>query len=406
MNKKLLNILHEEKRMTILLLIIYLAFISLGLPDALLGSSWTVMHLEFNISIEFAGIIAMIISGGTILSSLLTSRIIRKFETGKVVAISVVMTAVSLIGFSLSNSIGLLLFFAIPLGLGAGAVDAVLNNFVALHYKPRHMNWLHCFWGIGATGGPLILALYLGNNGTWRNSYMTVGVIQIFLVVILIAALPLWKRMLGAIGQDKNDTSEFISNRNAFKIKGVKLALLTFLCYCSLEVGTGLWAASYLTTQRGITASNAALWVSMYYGGITVGRFLSGIVSEKIKGENLIRGGLAIILVGIILILLPGPEIFSMSGLIFIGLGCAPIYPSMIHLIPSRFGKGASQSIIGLSMAFAYIGSTFMPPLLGAISTLLTLKILPYGLLLFTVGMIIASEILRKNTKVPIIETI
>lgn len=386
--------------MTFLLIIIYLTFISLGLPDALLGSSWTVIHLELNTSIEFAGVIAMVISGGTILSSLLASRIISKFKTGKVIAVSVAMTAISLIGFSLSNSIGFLLFFAIPLGLGAGAVDAVLNNFVALHYKPLHMNWLHCFWGIGATGGPLILALYLGNNGTWRNGYMTVGVIQIFLVAILIATLPLWKRVVGAISHGKNNNEEFISNRKAFNIKGVKPILLTFLCYCSLEAGTGLWAASYLTTQRGITAPNAALWVSMYYGGITVGRFLSGIVSEKINGENLIRGGLTIILAGIFLIILPLPVIFSGIGLILIGLGCAPIYPSLIHLTPSRFGSKASQSIIGLSMAFAYIGSTFMPPLLGVISTVLTFKILPYGLLVFTIGMIVTSETLRKNTTV------
>lgn len=384
--------------MTILLLIIYLAFISLGLPDALLGSSWTVIHLELNTSLEFAGVIAMIISGGTIISSLLTSRIIRRFQTGKVVVVSVALTAMSLVGFSISTSISMLILFAIPLGLGAGAVDAVLNNFVALHYKPRHMNWLHCFWGVGATGGPLILAMYLGSSGTWRDGYMTVGIIQFILVAVLIATLPLWRNIASGNKDRKSDSSEFVSNRKAFDIKGVKLALLTFLCYCSLEAGTGLWAASYLTVQKGLDVSSAALWVAMYYGGITVGRFVSGLISEKVRGENLIRAGLAIITFGIVLIMLPLPTLFSTSGLVLIGLGCAPIYPSMIHLTPSRFGKNASQSIIGLSMAFAYIGTTFMPPLLGAVSSVLTLKILPYGLLIFALGMIIASEKLRKIT--------
>ncbi|HHX61016.1 MAG TPA: MFS transporter [Epulopiscium sp.] len=382
--------------MTILLLIIYIAFISLGLPDALLGSSWTMMHKELGVSIEFAGIFAFIISGGTIISSLLASRIIRRFETGKVVAVSVAMTGVALLGFSLSTSIWVLLLFAIPLGLGAGAIDALLNNFVALHYKPRHMSWLHCFWGVGATAGPLILAFFIGSNGLWRSGYKTVGLIQVLIVALLVISLPLWKRAGDDLSEEKSHDSEFISNREAFKIKGVKLALLTFFFYCALEAGTGLWAASYLTTQRGVTPANAALWTSMYFGGITIGRFLSGIVAETIKGENLIRGGLVIIALGVLLFILPLPSMFCMIGLVLIGLGCAPIYPSMIHLTPGRFGKQASQAVIGLSMAFAYIGTTLMPPLLGAVSGVLTLKIFPYALLLFIIGMFIGSEKLTK----------
>jgi len=381
-----------------LLIIIYLAFISLGLPDALLGSSWTVMHLELGTSIEFAGVIAMIINGGTILSSLFSSRVIGRFGTGKVVAVSVTMTAIALIGFSISNSIWMLLVFAIPLGLGAGAVDTALNNFVARHYKPRHMNWLHSFWGVGAAGGPLILALLIARNGTWRNGYAIVGSIQFVLVVVLFATLPLWKKFASDLSKKDNKNETFISNRNAFKIKGVKLSLSTFFFYCSLEAGTGLWAASYLTTVKGVSPANAALWTSMYYGGITVGRFLSGIIADKIKGETLIRGGLIIIFGGVVTLILPLPSIFSMIGLILIGLGCAPIYPSMIHLTPKRFGKEASQSIIGLSMAFAYVGVAFMPPLLGALSSILTLKILPYALLIFVVAMIVSSEGLLKKS--------
>lgn len=381
----------------ILLIIIYLAFISLGLPDALLGSSWTIMHSELGVSIEFAGVIAMIISGGSIISSLLASRIIQRFETGRVIVVSVGMTAVAIIGFSLSSSIWLLIFFAIPLGLGAGAVDATLNNFVALHYKPRHMNLLHCFWGVGAAGGPLILAFLLSRNGSWRGGYMTVGVLQVLLVAILIMTLPMWKKLGTESGEQLGENNEFISNRKAFGIKGVKLVLITFLLYCSLEAGTGLWAASYLTTQRSITPADAALWTSLYYGGITVGRFLSGMIADKIKGETLIRGGLGITMIGVLMLLLPLPTAFCMPGLILIGLGCAPIFPSMIQLTPTRFGKGASQSIIGLSMAFAYVGCTFMPPLIGSVSTFSSMKILPYALLLFIVGMLISSELLLRK---------
>lgn len=214
--------------MTILLFIIYLAFISLGLPDALLGSSWVVIHRELNTSVELVGIISITISGGTILSSLFTSRILRRFDTGKVVAISVAMTALGIFGFSISNSIWMLVLFSVPLGLGAGAVDAVLNNIVALHYKPRHMNWLHCFWGIGATGGPLILAMYLGSNGTWRNGYMSIGIVQTVLLGILVLALPLWHKVVSSSKKESDGVGKFISNRSAIKIPGVKLGLMTF----------------------------------------------------------------------------------------------------------------------------------------------------------------------------------
>jgi len=381
----------------ILLIIIYAAFISLGLPDALLGSSWTIMHQDVGASIEFAGMIAMIISGGTIISSLFSSKIIRQFGTGKVVVTSVMMTAVALIGFSISNAVWMLIIFSIPLGLGAGSIDAALNNFVALHYKPRHMNWLHCFWGVGAAGGPLILSYWISRGGTWINGYQTVGILQWGLVVVLFFSLPLWRAYEKDLSEKASGEEALISNRHALQIKGVKVVLITFLFYCALEVGTGLWAASYLTTQRGIDPRDAAIWTSMYYGGITVGRFISGILAEKVKGENLIRGGLIIIMVGVVILMLPLPSVICMPALILIGLGCAPIYPSIIHLTPKRFGKHASQSVIGLSMAFAYIGSTFMPPLIGSLSLLMTLKVLPYVLFVFVVIMMISSEKLRSS---------
>lgn len=382
--------------MTGLLLVIYAAFISLGLPDSLLGTSWTVMHTDVGAPVALAGLISMNISGGTIVSSLLSSRVIRRFGAWRVVTVSVSMTALALLGFSLARAVWTLLLFAVPLGLGAGSVDAALNNFVALHYKPRHMNWLHCFWGIGATGGPLVLAAILGAHGSWRGGYVTIGIVQSVLVAGLLASRPLWKLTGGAAG-NAQESSEFVSNRQAFRIRGVKAVLVTFLCYCSLEACTGLWAASYLTAQKGLTPADAAFWTSLFYGGITLGRFINGLLAEKIKGETLIRGGIAGIGAGVLCVLLPLPPFVCAAGLVLIGLGCAPIYPSMIYLTPSRFGKAASQSVIGLSMACAYVGTTFVPPLIGALSAVLTLTVLPYALAALLLCMALSSETVRRR---------
>jgi len=380
-----------------LLLIIYIAFISLGLPDSMLGSAWTVMHADVGAPIALAGIISMVICGGTIISSLMASRMIRRLGTWRVVTVSVLMTALALLGFSVSGAVWMLLLFAVPLGLGAGAVDAVLNNFVALHYKPRHMNWLHCFWGIGATGGSLVIAAFLGAGGSWRTGYTAIGILQATLVIGLFLSRRLWRLPENTASAEAAETGAFISNRKAAGIRGVKASLIAFFCYCSLETGAGLWSASYLTTRRGVSPADAALWVSLYYGGITAGRFLGGLLAEKMKSESLIRGGLAVIAAGIALLLLPLPPAFCMAGLILIGLGCAPVYPGMIYLVPERFGKAASQSVIGLSMACAYVGSTFMPPLIGALSAVLTLGVLPYMLALFLLGTVVSSEMINQK---------
>ena len=383
--------------MTGLLLIIYMAFISLGLPDSMLGTAWTVMHTDIGAPITLAGLIAMVISGGTIISSLFSSRVIGRYGTWRVVTVSVLMTALALFGFAVSSAVWMLLLFAIPLGLGAGAVDAALNNFVALHYKPRHMNWLHCFWGIGATGGPLVIAAFLSTGGSWRTGYVTISIAQALLVAGIWFSRALWRKPDAAAAQETAENGGFVSNRDALRIPGVKASLVTFFCYCSLEIGLGVWAASYLTTQRAITPANAAFWVSLYYGGITAGRFINGLLAEKIKSENLIRGGLLVTAAGIVILLLPLPEIFCMIGLILIGLGCAPVYPSMIYLVPARFGKAASQTVIGLSMACAYVGSTFIPPLMGAASAVLSLGVLPYALAALLLLMAIASEMINKR---------
>lgn len=384
--------------MTALLLIIYLAFISLGLPDSMLGTAWTVMHTDIGAPITLAGLISMVISGGTILSSLMSARVIRSMGTWRVVTYSVTLTAIALFGFASATAVWMLLLFAVPLGLGAGAVDAALNNFVAVHYKPRHMNWLHCFWGVGATGGPLVIAAFLSGGGSWRTGYVTIGIAQAALVAGLWASKRLWRLPETAAAEQAAQGAGHVTNRAALKIRGVKASLLTFFCYCSLEIGVGLWAASYLTTQRGITPANAAFWVSLYYGGITVGRFINGLLSEKIRSERLIRGGLVVIAGGVATLLLPLLPALSMVGLILIGLGCAPVYPSMIYLVPQRFGKAASQTVIGLSMATAYVGSTFMPPLIGALSAVLTLGVLPYALAVLLLVMVLASEKINWDT--------
>jgi len=376
---------------TLILIIIYLAFISLGLPDSLLGSAWPVMQTDLSVGFSSAGIISMIISGGTIVSSLLSCKFINRFGTGKVTFVSVTMTAVALLGFSISPSFIWLCIIAIPLGLGAGSVDTALNNFVALHYKAKHMSWLHCFWGIGATSGPVIMSLFIAKNNGWQKGYFTISLIQFSLVFLLFITLPLWK-MFEKNDEESLDKKEDIEKISPLKMPGVKLALLSFVCYCAAESTAGLWGSSYLVNYKGLSADNAARWISLFYAGITLGRFLTGFLTMKFNNLILIRSGQVICIIGVVCLLLPLPIYFSMISLILIGLGCAPIYPCMIHETPTRFGKVESQSIIGLQMAFAYIGSTFMPPILGFIASKSSIMIFPYFLLCYILIMFICSE--------------
>ena len=373
------------------LIIIYLAFISLGLPDSLLGSAWPVMQKDLLVSLPSAGVIFMIISCGTIISSLFSGRLIKHFGTGKVTFVSVTMTAVALFGFSVSSSFIWLCLMAIPLGLGGGSVDAALNNFVALHYKAKHMSWLHCFWGIGATLGPIIMSLYIYNNNDWRKGYATIGLIQICLVVLLFITLPLWSK-IEKKQEVESEEEKNTGNTSALRIPGVKLALISFVFYCATESTAGLWGSSYLVNYKGLSAGQAARWISLFYAGITLGRLLTGFLTMKLSNRILIRLGQVICMIGTIILLLPLPIYFTMLGLIFIGFGCAPIFPCMLHETPSRFGKAASQSIMGLQMAFAYMGSMFMPPILGFITSKTSIAIFPYFLLGCTLIMLIGSE--------------
>ncbi len=380
-----------------LLAIIYLAFISLGLPDSLFGAAWPVMVGQFGAPLSAAGIVTMIVASGTIVSSLLSDRLTRKLGAGLVTAISVAMTAAALFGFSLSGSVISLCVWAVPYGLGAGAVDAALNNFVALHYASRHMSWLHCFWGVGASVSPAIMGYCLTRGFGWPAGYRAVGVIQIALTALLFISLPLWKRKAAAPGGGVPPEAAALTLPQALKIRGVKLVLVTFFAYCALESTAGLWASSYLVRYRGISAETAASYASLFFLGLTIGRFLGGFIADKAGDRRMIRYGILTIMAGILLIGIPvRGELSALPGLVTVGLGCAPVYPSIIHATPANFGRENSQAIIGIQMASAYLGSTFMPPLFGLIAQHIHIGLYPAYLLLFAALMLFMSERLAK----------
>ncbi|HOK43998.1 MAG TPA: MFS transporter [Thermoclostridium caenicola] len=379
---------------TLLLVIIYLAFISLGLPDSLLGTAWPAAYRELGVSVSMAGFLYAVVSFGTIISSLNSGRIIRRFGTGVTTTVSVAMTAAALLGFSVSPSFGIMFFFAIPLGLGAGSVDAALNNYVALHYGARHMNWLHSFWGIGASLGPAIMSFCL-TRGSWRSGYATIGWIQTALVMVLIGSLPLWTRLSAASKAGQN-AGRIFSAKELVKMPGARQVLIAFFCYCAVEATAGLWGSSFLVLTKGIAPDTAASWVSLYYFGITFGRLLSGFLTLRISNKNLVRLGQGLIVLGILLIMTASMDVVLLCGFFTIGLGCAPIFPALIHDTPENFGSEASQSFMGLQMACAYVGTTVMPPLFGFLGENLSMGLLPIYLLVNTLVMVAMLERLNR----------
>ena len=378
---------------SLLLVIIYISFISLGLPDALLGGAWPTMQQEFGVPVSYAGIISMIICMGTIVSSLLSDRMTKYFGTGKVTAISVATTAAALFGFSVSDSFIMLCIIAVPYGLGAGGVDASINNYAAVHYASRHLSWLHCMWGIGASAGPYILAAAM-TKGEWNLGYRWVAMVQIVLTVVLFLTLPLWKEQKT---QEENSLkAKPLSIKEIFAIPGAKEIMTAFFCYCALESTAGLWASSYLVMQFGVTEEAAAGLATLFYTGITVGRAASGFITYKLNDKNMIRLGGAIIGLGVFAMLFPLGEKASMAGIVLAGLGCAPVYPCIIHSTPGHFGADKSQAIIGVQMACAYIGSCFMPPLFGILANHISAGILPFYLGALLVLMTFAMERLNR----------
>ena len=373
---------------TLLLLLIYLAFISLGLPDSLLGSAWPVIHQELQVPLSYAGAVTMIVSFGTICSSLMSERLTKKLGVNIVTVCSVLLTAIALYGFSTASAFWMLCLWGIPYGLGAGAIDAALNNYVALHYNSRHMSWLHCFWGVGTIISPYIMS-YALTTSVWQNGYRMVYFLKMCITVILLVTLPVWKVNRKA-NEQKAEQAAVIGIRGALKIKGVPQLLLGFFSYCSLESTLLLWSSSYLVGAKGVTAQKAAAFASLFCIGITAGRFLSGLVTEKLGDYNLIRIGTGILLLGCIAMILPlKTDVAALGGLVVMGLGCAPVYPSIIHATPDNFGAQNSQAIIGIQMASAYVGSTFMPPVFGLIANHISVALMPFFVLFFIVLMYI-----------------
>ena len=385
----------------LLLAVIYVSFISLGLPDSLLGAAWPSIYQGLRVPVSYSGVIFCIISVGTVISSLQSDRLTRKFGAGGVTAISVAMTAAALFGFSASNSFWALCLWAIPYGLGAGSVDTALNNYVALHFASRHMSWLHCMWGIGASVGPYIMGAALTRGAGWQMGYRIISGMQVVLTMIIVLSLPLWKAKTTAdAGEQEAAPAKALTLKQIFRIPGVKEVLVTFFCYCSLEQTTSLWASSYLVLNRGISPETAASFASLFFLGITAGRALCGFLTLKFNDTQMIRMGQVIIAVGIAAMLIPGPDIASLAGLILIGLGCAPIYPCVIHSTPAHFGADRSQAIIGVQMASAYVGTCAMPPLFGLITNHVNVALLPVYLLLILILMVIMHELLTKKAPI------
>ena len=382
----------------LLLAIIYISFISLGLPDALLGAAWPIMSEQFAVPISYAGLISVILFAGTITSSLLSDRLTLRFGAGKVTAFSVAMTALALFGFSVSSRYWHLLLWAIPYGLGAGGVDAALNNYVAVHYASRHMSWLHCMWGVGASLGPYIMGLALTGGHSWNMGYRVISVLQIGLTVILVLSLPLWRSRKTTVSEGKKNEKP-LSMKEIFAIPGARQIVIAFFCYCALEQTAILWASSYFVLKDGLDKETAATFASLFLIGMTVGRAASGFLTFKLNDTNMIRLGQALVVLGIVVMILPFGSYATMAGLLLVGLGCAPIYPCIIHSTPAHFGEENSQAMVGVQMASAYSGSLLMPLIFGLIANHISVALLPLVMGIIAVMMILMCERLNRIDK-------
>ncbi|MDY5007692.1 MFS transporter [Candidatus Allofournierella merdipullorum] len=376
---------------TLLLAVIYLVFISLGLPDSLLGSGWPTMRLVFDQPLSAAGMVSMIITGGTICSSLLSERLTARFTTKGVTVASVFLSAAALFGFSISTRFWMLCLWAVPYGLAAGCIDSAINNYVALHYRSRHMSWLHCFWGVGTVISPCVMSWALTRSG-WQLGYRTVALMQLAIGAVLVLTLPLWRAHGGGEEQSAR-AGQVLGIRGALKIKGAPTLFVGFFAYCGAEGTSILWASSYLAGERGFSAEHAAASAAVLYVGITLGRFISGFIADKVGDRGMIRLGTGVVAAALAVLALPGGgELGALLGLGLLGLGNAPVYPAIIHATPANFGAENSQGIIGMQMASAYVGSTLMPPLFGLIANRAGLGWMPPFLALLILLMITMLE--------------
>ena len=384
---------------TLLLIVIYIAFIGLGVPDSLFGTAWPAIYTDLNLPVSWASIVTIIVSCGTITSSLLSSWLISRFGTGKITAVSTLMTALALLGFSCSDSMLWLCLCAIPLGLGAGSIDTALNNYVALHYKASHMNFLHCFYGIGVSLSPYLMSLAL-SKGTWEGGYRAVFWFQLAIAALTVLALPLWKKVRHAQnGEEEEETPRVLSFPALMKMPKVRMACLVFIGYCALEYTCGTWGSTFLVNAKGAAADTAARMVTFYYIGLALGRFLSGVLAGRLHSRQLVKIGQTILLAAIASLFLPLPSAFCSVSLFFIGLGNGPIFPNMLHLTPELFGKDLSQAVIGAEMATSYIGVLLAPALFGLIAQNVTAALFPVYLLVLYALMITgtAASVYKKD---------
>ena len=382
----------------LLIAVLYLCFISLGLPDSMLGSAWPTMFVDFNVPESYAGIISAICALGTIVSSLMSDRITKKLGASRTTVISILITALALMGFGLSTRFWMLCVLSIPYGLGAGSVDAALNNYVSLHFESKHMSWLHCMWGLGAAVGPVIMGAVLTNNMNWNSGYLIVASMQAVICFIVFLSMPIWKKTVSLQEQSEKQTAP-IPLKDVLKIRGVKAVMITFFCYCAIEGVVVLWASTYLNLEKGIAPHIAASWGGLYVLGITAGRAVSGFVSIKLNDKQMTRVGEGILLVGFVMLILPLPDVFSLIALVVLGVGSAPIYPCIIHATPERFGADKSQAVIGVQMASAYTGTCLMPPLFGVIARHISISYFPLFVGALIIGMTVLFEVLLIKTK-------
>lgn len=377
---------------TLLLIIIYIAFIGLGIPDSLFGTAWPAIYVSFEIPISSANYVTLLISCGTVISSALSARIINRFGTAVVTAVSTAITAAALFGFSVSGNLLWLCIFSIPMGLGAGAVDSALNNYVALHYKATHMNFLHCFYGIGVSVSPYLMSLALTNENNWRDGYRLTFYLQLAIALITIVSLPLWKKAHPASLQSNEEIHpKTLSIINMLKMPSVRAVLLIFIGSCAIECTCGTWGSTFLVNSKGMSVDHAAKIITLYYVGMALGRFLSGILAARLSSWKLIHLGQTITIFAILLLFLPLPSTIAAAGLFFIGLGNSPIFPNLIHLTPENFGKDISQSVMGMQMAASYAGIMLIPPIFGLWAQKTGTDIFPLYLLIMLVVMLFGT---------------
>ncbi len=387
---------------SLLIAVIYLAFISLGLPDSLLGSAWPVMHADIGASVSSAGIVTMIISAGTIVSALSTNKLVSVMGTPVVTAISVLLTAAAILAFSFASAFWQLCVFAVPYGLGAGAIDTSLNNFVAKHLSSRHMSWLHCCWGIGAMTGPYVMGYALTGAGGWHGGYRIIAAVQFVLTLVMFISVPRWRKAENGASVGEDEREEALSPLRTFRLKGAVFAFIAAMLYFAIEQLPIVWASTYFTEVWSLDADTAAFLASLFYIGITAGRGASGFVSGRAGDKLMIRTGIIAVLVGAALIAFAafvGAFALSVIGFLLVGLGCAPVFPSLLHSVPGNFGKKYSGSVIGVTMAFSYTGMIFTPVLFGKLAELTTIELLPFGVMLLAAGVYFFTEMMNFKVK-------